>query len=139
MCVAASSPGCETVEVEGASEEVPEPVTVRLDWGEAATVPVQHANQALGQLGTPVKGIPDGIYLILGSVEPLVIPDEESRTRAIEDLAAHGVRVTVQGRFHISRQAADELVRILGESVALYDAAVRAAEDRKAVPASQEE
>jgi hypothetical protein len=137
--VAAPSPGCNTVEVEGASEGAPEPITVRLDWGEAATVPVQHANQALGQLGTPVKGIPDGIYLILGSVEPLVIPDEESRAQAIEDLTAHGVRVTVQGRFHISRQAADELMRVLGESVALYDAVVRATEERKAVPPSQEE
>jgi hypothetical protein len=137
--VAAPSPGCNTVEVEGASEGAPEPITVRLDWGEAATVPVQHANQALGQLGTPVKGIPDGIYLIIGSVEPLVIPDEESRAQAIEDLTAHGVRVTVQGRFHISRQAADELMRVLGESVALYDAVVRATEERKAVPPSQEE
>jgi hypothetical protein len=125
--------------VEDASEEAPEPVTVRLDWDEAATVPVQHANQALGQLGTPVKGIPDGIYLILGSVEPLVIPDEESRARVIEDLAANGVRVTVHGRFHISRQAADELMRVLGQSVALYDAAVRAAEERKAVSESQKE
>jgi hypothetical protein len=125
--------------VEDASEEGPEPVTVRLDWGEAATVPVQHANQALGQLGTPVKGIPDGIYLILGSVEPLVIPDEESRARVIEELAANGVRVTVQGRFHINRQAADELMRVLSESVALYDSAVHAAEERKAVPESRKE
>lgn len=120
-------------------ESAPVPVTVRLDWSEAASVSVQHANQALGQLGTPVKGIPDGIYLILGSVEPLVLPDEESRARAVENLEAHGIKVSVQGRFHVSRQAADELIRVLSASIAQYDAAVSALDEREATAVSEEE
>lgn len=114
--------------VEDVSEPAaPERLTVRINWAGAEAVPVQHANQALGQLGTPVKGIPDGLYLVLGSVEPPIIPDEESRALIIDGLMANGAQVKVQGRFHLSRETAGEIIRILQDVTAQYDAAARLA------------
>jgi hypothetical protein len=125
--------------VEDASEPAaPERLTVRLNWAGVEAVPVQHVNQALGQLGTPVKGIPDGLYLVLGSVEPPVIPDEESRALIVEGLMANGAQVTVQGRFHLSRETAGEIIRVLQDITAQYDAAARLAEEGSADLAGQE-
>ena len=115
--------------------EEPQRLSVRLDWSETAAAPVWHVNQAIGQLGTPVKGIPDGIYLVLGNMEPPVIPDAETRTRIINELLASGAKISVPGRFHLSREAADEVVRILQETIAQYDAAVSGARG----PVDQEE
>jgi hypothetical protein len=113
--------------VEGDSEQVPEIETIRLDWSGITTVPAQHVNQVIGQLGPPTNGIPDGIYLALGSVEPPIVTDAESRARVVEELRAAGAKVDVRGRFHLTRQLADEVIRILQETEAQYDAAVHAA------------
>jgi hypothetical protein len=110
--------------VEDATQAAPERIGFRLDWTDAYTVPALHANQALGQLGTPVKGIPDGIYLVLGSVEPPVIADEQDRDHAIEELTASGLKVKAQGRFHLSRETALEVIRILQAVTTQYEAAV---------------
>jgi hypothetical protein len=101
--------------------------------------PAQHVNQALGQLGTPVKGMPDGIYLLLGVVEPPIMPDEESRARVVDELKASGAKVAAIQRFHFSRQFAEEIIRVLSDSLALYDAAAAAADGEAGVAGQQEE
>lgn len=114
--------------MEDASEvAAPERLNVPLNWADVMATTVQHANQALGQLGTPVRSIPDGILLILGSVDPPVIPDENIRDAVINDLLANGAKVSVLGRFHLSRETAEEVIRILREATAQYDAAVKQA------------
>ncbi|HUY47760.1 MAG TPA: hypothetical protein VMV92_18840 [Streptosporangiaceae bacterium] len=114
------------------SGQAPEQVTVRLDWSDVRVTPAQHVNQALGQLGPPTNGIPDGIYLTLGRVEPEVILDQEGRASVIEQLKETGAKVGVHGRFHLTRQLVDEVIRILQVTAAQYDTAVRSTEQVQA-------
>lgn len=95
-----------------------------VDWSDIADAPVQHINQSLAQIGGPAQnGIPDGIYLALGSAEPpLVFGSEEDRQRALEKLRA--VKVSVHGRFHISRGQLNDLIQVLQTVAAQYDAIV---------------
>jgi hypothetical protein len=111
--------------VEDMNERPPAQVTVRLDWRDVKVTPSQHVNQALGQLGPPTNGIPDGIYLTFGRVEPEIVLDAESQAKVIEELKESGAKVGVLGRFHLTRQLADEVIRVLQETSAQYDAAVR--------------
>lgn len=99
-------------------------VQVPVDWNEIAAVPVHHINQSLAQIGGPAQdGTPDGIYLALGSAEPpLVFGSEEERQRALEKLVA--VKVSVHGRFHISRSQLDDLIQVLQTVAAQYDGIV---------------
>lgn len=110
--------------MEDAKQAVPERMNFRLDWTDVSAAPARHVNQALGQLGTPVKGVPDGIYLVLGNVEPLAIADEQDRGRVIEELTASGLKVEVRGRFHLSRETALEVIRVLQATADQYEAAV---------------
>jgi hypothetical protein len=126
--VAGTRRGCKTDLVEDVSGRPPQQITVRLDWSDLKVTSAQHVNQALGQLGPPTKGVPDGIYLALGQVEPEIVLDEESRARLIEGLRETGAKVGVRGRFHLTRELADEIIRILQETVVLYDAAIKAAD-----------
>ncbi len=116
------------------SQEVPEQVAVRLDWSDAATVPAQHVNQLLGQVGPPLpNGIPDGLYFAFGSVAPPLIPppeDEDERRAAIEALRAGLSKVTVHGRFHMSRDLLDDLIRVLQFTASQYDTVVKMASER---------
>ena len=58
-------------------------VLVRLDWSEVEQTPAYHVNQVLAQVGPPSsRGVPDGIYVALGSVAPPVIPADEDRREA---------------------------------------------------------
>lgn len=109
--------------MEDATRAVPETMNFRLDWSDVHAVPALHANQALGQLGTPVKGVPDGIYLVLGNVEPLIVADEQDRDRVINELTVTGLKVQPQGRFHISRETALEIIRVLQAAADQYEAA----------------
>jgi hypothetical protein len=96
-----------------------------VDWTGVAAVPVQHVNQMLAQIGSPAQdGIPDGVYLTLGSAEPpLVFGNEEDRQRALEDIGA--LRVTVHGRFHISRSQLSDLIQVLEKVAAQHDGLVQ--------------
>jgi hypothetical protein len=111
-------------------EEVPQHVTVTLNWDDAVDVPAEHVNQFLGQVGPPAaNGIPDGVYVTLGSVVPPVIlaNDGEARMRAIEALRTGLTKVRVHGRFHMSRDLLDDVIRVLQITAATYDAAVKGA------------
>ena len=107
------------------SETVPHLVKVRIDWSEAETAQAPHANQALAQIGAPGSdGMPDGIYVTMGSVAPppLLDDDEEARDRLLERLTTRGVKVNVVCQFHMSRQMLDDLIGVLQTTAAKYDA-----------------
>jgi hypothetical protein len=110
----------------------PSLVQVPIDWSDVVTVPVHHVNQALAQIGGPAQdGVPDGIYLALGSTEPpLVVGSEEERLRALEKLQA--LKVSVHGRFHVSRSQLNDLIQVLETVAAQYDDIVSDAADRRA-------
>lgn len=105
----------------------PESIIIRLDWSEASSASLHHVNQAIGSLGPPTRGIPDGVYLMLGEVEPSIVQDDEGREQAIRELKSAGAKVRVPGRYHFSRELAGEIIRVLREVTAQYDAAVNAA------------
>jgi hypothetical protein len=102
-----------------------------LDWGEAYDAPRAHVNQFLGQVGVPLAdGTPDGVWLVLGSVSPPIVvgADPEARQRQIDALKGTA-RVTVHGRFQMSRARLDELIGVLQETAANYDSASNAAKE----------
>ena len=103
--------------------EVQAPPVVQLlqDWGGIADMPVHHVNQALAQIGPPSQdGTPDGIYISLGSSEPpLAFGSEEERKRTLEALGA--IKITVHGRFHVSRAQLNDLIGVLHAIAVQYD------------------
>jgi hypothetical protein len=103
-------------------------VQVPVDWSGLAEAPVHHVNQSLAQIGGPAQdGTPDGIYLALGSAEPpLVFGSDEERQRALEKLEA--LRISVHGRFHISRGQLKDLIEVLTAVATQYDGIVRNAD-----------
>ena len=110
---------------------IPEQVSVRLDWSEAESCPDQHVNQILTQVGPPSgRGVPDGIYVSIGSISPPFIPpDEAGRAARIAELEGSVVKVRVHSRIHLSREALDDFIRVLQTTAAKYDTeATRAAE-----------
>jgi hypothetical protein len=110
------------------------PITV--DWTAADEVPTTHVNQFVAQPGPPTAGAgPDGIYLLLGSIPPPLIPnDAEGQRRALEILKATGLKVAVHGRFQMSRERLDELIQILQQTAENYDRMLeKAAEEQRAI------
>jgi hypothetical protein len=112
---------------------VPTQVRVRLDWSQTASAAAQHANQVLAQVGTPGgDGLPDGIYITLGSAPPPpVLDDDPQRDEFVKQLIEAGVRVNVLGQFHISRQLLSDLISVLQVTAEKYDAALRQATSAK--------
>jgi len=101
-------------------------VLVGLDWSEAEQAPALHVNQVLAQVGPPSsRGVPDGIYVALGSVSPPVIPaDEERREARVAQLADGVLKVTVQARVQMSREALGDLIQVLKTTADQYDTSV---------------
>lgn len=108
-------------------------VAVTLDWSDADGVDARHVNQVIAQLGVPAPdGAPDGIYIALGSLlPPVVLGDDEERRRALDRLQGTPVKVTVHGRFHMSRGLLEALIQLLQTTATQYDAAVHDAEAAK--------
>lgn len=116
------------------SEAAPQLVKVRVDWSEAETGQAPHVNQALGQVGPPgTDGIPDGIYITMGSLTPppLLDGDDEMRDRLLEKLTTNGLKVTVVSQIHMSRQMLGDFIAILQATAANYDAAAQASSAQK--------
>lgn len=120
------------------SEPVPQYVGVRLDWSDIDACPTQHVNQLIVQLGNPQDGIPDGIVIGLGSVAPPLIlaADEKERAEMIAALAAREAKVSVHGRFHMSRGLLTAVIKALQTAADQYDEYVQRTAD---APASEEE
>ena len=104
-------------------------VLVGLDWSEAEQAPAQHVNQVLAQVGPPSSsGVPDGIYVALGSVSPPVIPaDEERREARVAALEGSVLKVAVHARVQLSREALQDLIQVLQKTADQYDASIRLA------------
>ncbi len=112
------------------SEAAPELVKVRIDWSAAETTPAHHVNQALGQLGPPGSdGMPDGIYVTIGTVSPPALLDEDTvaRDELVARLESSGAKVNVVGQFHMSRQMLQDFIAVLQTTAAKYDAALQLA------------
>jgi len=97
---------------------MPDQASVRLDWSATEACPAQHVDQVLVHMGPPSEGgVPDGIYVAMGSISPPVIPADPERT-------ASAVKVAVYGRVTMSREVLDDLIRLLKAGADQYDAAV---------------
>lgn len=120
--------------VKNVSAATPDLVPVRLDWSATEACPAQHVNQVLVQVGPPSgSGVPDGIYVAVGSVCPPVIPaDPHERAARVAELTARALKVSVHGRVSMSREVLDDLIRLLKMTADQYDAAVALARDRAA-------
>lgn len=112
--------------VTNVSASIPDQVSVRLDWSATEACPAQHVNQVLVQVGPPSEsGVPDGVYVAVGSISPPVIPaDPEGRAARVAELTAGAVKVAVYGRVTMSREVLDDLIRLLKLTADQYDAAV---------------
>lgn len=101
-------------------------VLIGLDWSEAEQAPALHVNQVLAQVGPPSSnGVPDGIYVALGSVSPPVIPaDEERREARVAQLEGGVLKVAVQARVQMSREALGDLIQVLQTTAEQYDTSV---------------
>jgi hypothetical protein len=119
------------------SEPVPQHIGVRLDWSDIDACPTQHVNQVVVQLGNPQEGIPDGIFIGLGSIAPPLIlaADEKERAEIIAALAAKAAKVTAHGRFHMSRGVLTAAIKALQTAADQYDEYVQGA---AGAPASEE-
>jgi hypothetical protein len=104
----------------------PQEVIVDLDWSEAEESSSQHVNQVLAQLGPPsLKGVPDGIYLALGSISPPIIPPDDKRREArVAELTDGILKVAVHGRYQISRETLRDIIDVLQQTAEQYDSTV---------------
>jgi hypothetical protein len=112
------APGPEPQVDEGAIVQLP------LDWSGVLEEPVRHVNQFMAQVGSPAQdGVPDGVYLSFGSVEPPpVFGSPAERRRTYDQIAV--LKVNVHGRLHFSRSHLRDLVQVLEELGRQYDALI---------------
>jgi hypothetical protein len=96
--------------------------SVSLDWAEAAEMDPVHIGQALTQVGNPGSdGVPDGIYVTLGNVPPVIVPPGSTPQQTAENLRGTAVPVRVSGRFHMNRAMVDKLIHNLQRAAEQYD------------------
>jgi hypothetical protein len=112
---------------------VPEQVPMRLDWSDAESSPASHINQVLAQIGPPSSnGVPDGLYLAMGSVAPpIILGDDDQRTERIAELTGGILKVAVHARVHISREVLGDTIRVLQQAAEQYDSALALASEQK--------
>ncbi|MFG3051863.1 hypothetical protein ACGFZP_13060 [Kitasatospora sp. NPDC048239] len=95
----------------------------RLVWEDPAG-PAQPTNQFAVALGVPnASGRPDSIYLTMGILEPPLLfgSDEEIVERLAE--SGHKLPVKPLGRFVLTRDRIQELIKILESAAEIYDEA----------------
>lgn len=94
-----------------------------MDWSGLADVPTTYVNQFAATLGPPtLNGLPDGIYLLLGSIAPpIILGDTEASREASIRRAQAGVKVEVHGRFYLTRDRLAELINSLQTIANAYD------------------
>jgi hypothetical protein len=110
------------------SQQNPEVVSVPVRWN-LDGLPTLFANQLLATLGPPTaNGVPDGIYLVLGTVAPpLIVGDTpEARKAYVEAATRNGVTAEVHGRYFLSRGRLDEVITALEGIRDKYDEAASA-------------
>jgi len=97
------------------------PVTV--NWSAAESVPPAFVNQFLTQLGLQagVTGVPDGIILYVGRLDPPLIPGDGALVRQRFVEAGSTLNVAPAGTFVLTRERAVELVEVLQTAIGQYD------------------
>ena len=112
---------------------VPDQVRMGLDWSEIENCPSSHVNQLIAQIGPPSSnGVPDGLYIGLGSVAPpIVLGDEEQRAERVAELTGSILKVDVHGRFHVSREVLGDIIAVLQTAAEQYDASLPGATAEK--------
>jgi hypothetical protein len=92
------------------------------DWSAAVGVEAKVATQFLVQIGTPAAGSPDGVHLIVGSVNPPVVVGDTEESRQAQLARYQGkLPVTVHGRYYFSRARLEELRNALKLIAETYD------------------
>lgn len=106
--------------------DVPEQVPMGLDWSDIETYPTSHVNQLIAQIGPPSSnGVPDGLYIGLGSVAPpVVLGSEEQRIARIAELTGSILKVAVHTRIHVSREVLGDIITALQKAAEQYDASL---------------
>ena len=92
-------------------------------------VPTLFANQFVATLGPPTAdGVPDGIYMVLGTVAPpLIIGDTpEARKAYVEAAMRGGLTAEIHGRYFLTRGRLDEVIKALETIRDRYDEAASA-------------
>lgn len=110
------------------SQQNPEIVAVPVRWN-LEGVPTLFANQWLATLGPPTAdGVPDGIYLVLGTVAPPIIIGDtpEARKAYVEAATRGGLTAEIHGRFFLTRGRLDEVITVLETVRDRYDEAASA-------------
>jgi hypothetical protein len=110
------------------SQQDPEVLKVPVRWN-LESVPTLFANQFLVTLGPPTSaGVPDGIYLVLGTVAPPPVMGDtpEDRKASATAAARAGVTAEIHGRYFLTRGRLDEVIRALETIRAKYDEAASA-------------
>lgn len=105
-----------------AEDGEPTELKLEFDWSDAADQDVRVATQFLVQIGVPVDGKPDGVYLIVGHANPPVIVSDDAKSRA-EQVERYGGKlpVDVYGRYFLSRARLEELRGALDKLARTYD------------------
>lgn len=110
------------------------PVSFEPDWSSADELPLIPVNQYVTQVGPGAgpMGVPDGIYLTLGTASPPIFVGDPERVR--EQLESHGNRVRVSAivRVVLTRQRAEELAEMLTIAARQFDVALEAGAHRGA-------
>jgi hypothetical protein len=102
---------------------------IALDWSGIETARAEHVNQALGQVGPQgTDGLPDGVYLTMGSAPPPPIIDGDlGNSKLIDKYKANGIKVNINGQFHMTRAMLGDLIKTLQVTADKYDEAVKLA------------
>ncbi len=110
------------------SQQTPEVVAVPVRWN-LEGVPTLFANQFVATRGPPTTdGVPDGIYLVLGTVAPPIIIGEtpEARKAYVEAATRGGLTAEIHGRYFLTRGRLDEVITALETIREKFDEAASA-------------
>lgn len=110
------------------SQQNPEVVAVPVRWN-LEGVPTLFANQFVVTLGPPtIDGVPDGIYMVFGTVAPpLIIGDTpDARKAYVEAATRGGLTAEIHGRYFMTRERVGEVITALEVIRDRYDEAASA-------------
>lgn len=104
--------------------DVPGGRQLTIRWGDVSSVPLSYANQIISLLMPPAGDAlePDGVMLVFGNVAPPLLVGTPEQ---VDEQLSHIDDVEVQPltRLVLSRARAEELLHILAQTLAKYDAA----------------
>jgi len=107
------------------AEEEIDSFAIPMDWSGAEDLPALAVNQVVAQLGP--SGHAGEITLTLGYASPPIMLDDDPAEirRQLSEIKA--LRVRVVGRFSLTRERMDELIKVLQTTAAKHDLAAGSA------------